>query len=1006
MGQQMKLKFFYSLTIGLLFILSVSQLSAGYNPVIDDQPENLMPNYYDFSQGRVDSFVVFPETRKDYNELMKLDGVIRGFPTLRVVLIETSIRNAENLAVFGPVSLTSEIPALYSENPVLIGGPKGVGLESLEDAPIMDVDKLWNLGYSGQGVKVGIVDDGFEDHNGLVGRLENLTWFDEGPDGSRSPRHGIWVAGTIAGTGDVDPLAVGNAPNSTFYMAGFKTIETPDGPGFAVGPNAVNYFAAFEYMANLNDSIEVVNFSGGGLYWYGVDIITQRLEESNVLLVASAGNSGPNAGTLGCPACAIPALAVGATQRNTRNDIASFSSRGPGAIPGMKPDVVAPGVDVYTTGKGDVYERVSGTSFSSPLTAGAIATMISALRANNISYNIGSLKASVIEGAFQGDGKNGDYTKGAGMVNIYNSYQYLLQNSADNGFANALVLTPKNTGMFGFRTLSGITTTLEGITVITSNITDVTFTLSGELATYLTLVNSTWDSGYSKAVPLAIDTNGMEARTYSGVLTATLGDLVSNVTISVNIIGEAKGKVAMDLRHTDWDISGSDTLKGSNTGVMVSHMISQGYWVEEVHTEITSTLLNDYDVLWMPDPFNKAFFEGEDLTASEMTAILDYVDNGGSVFIDFNGPFTDSNSGIQSGVDPDKINALISNWGINSSTDPSLGNIATQTLPANNISSLTKGVPDITQAGNWLFMDRAKAEAKNAYLSAITGDDSKSNLIAYDQRGGGRVIVTSTNFWMDNFGGLNKYKATGDKQLSINTINWLTAKQRLQVVSESLVDGRLKTTVKSPTAPTAMRVGNENIDGKQIDVTDNGDGTYSIDYQANQDGIHAIQIYNGEEYYRKDIVLDLEGPSITPDLENNTVFGEDETIGFVRFQVVDTLYKVKFNDIVVKYNGEVVDPTVFRTFFFGTELKVSLPLETLTGEGPHILTVEATDNQGHTTVYDWWFWIGTGPVTSEPINTTTSVTTESTETGAPFAIVASLTGIFGIVIIFRRKIKS
>lgn len=982
----MKRKLTYSILIGILLVLSsMPSIQVKAVTPVEDKISTSIPNLVDFAQGLTDSFVIFTKSQDDYNQIMNSYDVIKGYPRLGVVLLKTTFREANDLARFGRISPTSIIPQLYAPSGSLIGGTDGVTLDSLEDAPRMGVDKLWNQGYSGQGIKVGIVDDGIEDHNGLVGRLENLTWFAAaGSDGSKLPEHGIWVAGTIAGTGDVDPLAVGNAPNSTFYMAGFKTIETDQGKAFSLGPNGVNYFDAFEYMLGLNDTVRVVNFSGGGGYWYGVDIISRKFEEANVLLVASAGNEGPGSNTIGCPSCAIPSLSVGATVRDTHNTITSFSSRGPGFFPAMKPDVVAPGQDVYTTGKNNVYERVSGTSFSSPLTVGAIATLMSALNANGIEYNIGSLKAAVLQGAFDESNSNGDYTYGAGIVNISRSFDYLMAHKGASNFGNAAVLTPKSSAIYNYQTLSDITTSLEGFTLVSSNMSDVTLTIKGDLASKLTLDPSSWNtSRYSLGLKFNLDTTGLTKGVYTSTISATLGDINTTATISVNILGKANGKVAMDLRHTDWDDFGQDVIGGSNTGEMVKTFVSKGYWVEEVTSEITSSLLADYDILWMPDPFNLVNYAGEPLLASEKTAIINFVDAGGSVFIDFNGPFL--SNGSPGGADVAKIDDLTSAWGIHPYSDESLGSINSVSIEVHNVSSLTYGANTVTQAGNWISFDQSVADGKNAHLEAITGDSSKSNLVTYDQRGGGRVIVTSTNFWMDNFGAIGNYKADGDQAISQNTPVWLGQTDKISKVSESLNEGLFTMKVKASEMPTAKRLKNQFLNQTLLPVSDNGDGTYTITYQANIDGIHSIQVNNSKEYVRTDLILDLTGPMIVPDLANNTVFFGNESVGdsFVKFDIIDTLYDVQFSDLTVYHNGQPLDPVLFRTFYINHVLKVRMPLTTLEHNVPHILRIHAKDNSNHTTIYSWWFWIGQivlppPPSYVTPTPTVTSTTTTST----------------------------
>ena len=108
--------------------------------------------------------------------------------------------------------------------------------------------------------------------------------------------------------------------------------------------------------------------------------VVNAVRAAGILTVQSAGNDGPQCGTISDPAAIYAAsLTVGAT--DGADAIAGFSSRGPVTRDGsnrLKPEVVAPGVSVRSSVPGSGYGYKSGTSMAAPHVAGLAALLISA----------------------------------------------------------------------------------------------------------------------------------------------------------------------------------------------------------------------------------------------------------------------------------------------------------------------------------------------------------------------------------------------------------------------------------------------------------------------------------------------------------------------------------------------------------------------------------------------------------------------------------------------------
>ncbi len=104
------------------------------------------------------------------------------------------------------------------------------------------------------------------------------------------------------------------------------------------------------------------------------------LRAAGIFVVASAGNDGPRCSTIKDPIAIYDgAFSVGAVDEG--RGLAPFSSTGPVTVDGsgrLKPDIAAPGVDVWSAWPGGQYAVNSGTSMAGPHVAGVVALLWSA----------------------------------------------------------------------------------------------------------------------------------------------------------------------------------------------------------------------------------------------------------------------------------------------------------------------------------------------------------------------------------------------------------------------------------------------------------------------------------------------------------------------------------------------------------------------------------------------------------------------------------------------------
>ncbi len=255
-------------------------------------------------------------------------------------------------------------------------------------------DRVWNeLGVTGEGIIVGQSDSGVQgDHPELAaayrgqGGQNDFNWYDPW-NGTTQPTdiggHGTHTLGSILGR------STGVAPGATWYACVnlARNLGNPalylDCMQFMLAPFPQNGDPLQDGDPTLG--AHVINNSWGCPELEGCDAgsllyAVRSLRAAGVFVVVSAGNDGPACGTLNTPlAIYDEAFSVGALDRY--GQIASFSSIGPVTSDGsgrVKPDILAPGVDVLSSTPGNTYASFSGTSMAGPHVVGVVALMWSA----------------------------------------------------------------------------------------------------------------------------------------------------------------------------------------------------------------------------------------------------------------------------------------------------------------------------------------------------------------------------------------------------------------------------------------------------------------------------------------------------------------------------------------------------------------------------------------------------------------------------------------------------
>lgn len=278
---------------------------------------------------------------------------------------------------------TDALVTKLSENPNVLVAEKNSTIQTsaLPNDPSLSTawqfervgaDETWNKVNNTQTVVVAVIDTGLNtQHPDIKNNVVTGYDFVEGTTNMIDlSGHGTLVSGCVAAVANNGIGIAGIVGAANIKIAPYRVGGLSDGDKNL----DVGYICAALYEAAGRSDVKVINMSFGG-YMVSAALRTavENAASAGKVIVAAAGNEGADAnysGELAIPASYNNVISVGATD-NT-NKIAYFSQHN------SLVDLCAPGYKIYSTSHDGAYEVTSGTSFSSPITAGACAVLMAA----------------------------------------------------------------------------------------------------------------------------------------------------------------------------------------------------------------------------------------------------------------------------------------------------------------------------------------------------------------------------------------------------------------------------------------------------------------------------------------------------------------------------------------------------------------------------------------------------------------------------------------------------
>jgi hypothetical protein len=413
---------------------------------------------------------------------------------------QTHKRAAIRLAAFGlllsgvvALPRAAHAQSLLVDSDIVTSGAGTTTFSGTYVNNLVGANTFYTAGYTGSASKIANIEAGYiwDGHETLTRATRQIH---DPSVAGQFDVHATAVGSAIGGAGAAQ-YQKGIAPTATLWTGAVATSFIGTGGQFNTNATAAGYayYTAMTTDPTLGKA-DVVNSSWGYAVPSGYDAKTIFVDalayDNGNTVVASTGNTGPSANSVGGIAAGFNTIAVGAlgtngsegynTNPNLYKQVATFSSRGPNdyadnngvVTAGVRAavDIVAPGQDLTlayyggttgsntggtdtTGGAGNYYAAgEAGTSFSAPIVAGGAGLIA------DVGHTIYSADANATDGRVvkaillnsadkltgwsSAEAVNGsnvlrttqalDYSQGAGALNLTNAYSQYTSGNHDN----------------------------------------------------------------------------------------------------------------------------------------------------------------------------------------------------------------------------------------------------------------------------------------------------------------------------------------------------------------------------------------------------------------------------------------------------------------------------------------------------------------------------------------------------------------------------------------------